>query len=292
MRLLIVSFVAFGTVLLCSTSAAAQLSGSCFDATMGSWSPIVGTHSGDRPPARAPDQSGDSMFYAFPPRILLSADSPRGGGDGWSRVEVPQGALPVPKPFMGWRAEEDSLWVGMGDGFTSTSSALARGQDAWEGVLRTRSDNLGSQLYSRPITLRETDCESPPPVPASADAPAPRVVLSSAGPHIALGETVPDVYQLQPVRSFEMVMGLVLDSYWVGSDSVLIHRNEDGLISEIDIRYPEGFDPSALRAGLLEEFGPGQPDAPWLSWWNRSTRSILQTGGRIRVLLIDPRMRY
>lgn len=280
------------TLVLAAKPALGQLSGRCFDATLGTWSRIEGTHRLAGDPAPPPDQSLDSLLYAFPPRLLLSDLPPRRGGEDWRRVEVPDGALPVPKPFQRWRVDGDSLQIFLGDGFTSASSTLRRDQGRWHGILRTRSDNMGTQLYSRPIELRETACASPPPALASADVPAPRMVPSSSGPPIVLAQPVPEVYAVQPLRRLEWVVGPRLSGYWAGSDSVFVRRNRDGLVSQIDIRYPEGFDATALEDGLRAEFGSGRPDAPWLSWWNRSTRASLQAGGRVRVLLIDPRMRY
>ncbi len=94
------------------------------------------------------------------------------------------------------------------------------------------------------------------------------------------------------MRSYELIVDLRPSGYWVGSDSVLVRTNPDGLISEIDIRYPVGFDPAGLQAGLRSEFGPGRPNPSWSAWWNRTTQASLQVGDRTRVLPIDPRMGY
>ena len=124
-------------IALATAPASGQLSGRCFDATLGPWSPIEGTHRQDGPPAPPPDPSG-SLVYAFPPRVLLTALPPRSnrGSEEWRRVDVPEGALPVPKPFQSWRAAEDSLWIFLNDGFANTLSALARAPDGWVGILR------------------------------------------------------------------------------------------------------------------------------------------------------------
>ena len=280
-------------VLLMASEAEAQLANHCFDAELGGWSPIEGTHLGDGAPVGPPSESADSMFYAFPPRVLFTDEAPpRGGGRGVYRLDIPARALQVPKPFRWWTLQGDSLLVGLGDGFTSVAAVLRRSDDGWVGLLRNRSDNVGGQLYERPIVLRETDCDSEPPVLASSDAPAPRSVPSSTGPPLQLGRPMPSDYSTEPVRSFLVVRGLEPAGHWAGSDSVLVQVNADGLISHIEVRYPEGFDSGPLEAELIAGFGPGRADSPWPAWWNRTTRSSLQVGSRVRVMLIDPRMRY
>lgn len=280
-------------VLLLTSETAAQLSGRCFDADLGGWSPIEGTHQGDRPPVGPPSQSPDSMSYVFPPRVLFTDEVPSrmSGSDGY-RVDIPPQAIQVPKPFRWWTLLGDSLSVGLSSGFTGVTAVLRRSQDGWDGLLRNWSDNMGTQLYERPIVLREVDCDSEPPMLASSDAAAPRSVPSSTGPPLELARPVPSDYMTEPVRSFLVVQGLEAAGSWAGSDSVLVSVNSDGLISHIELRYPEGFDAGPLEAELLAEFGPGRTDSSWRAWWNRTTRSSLQLGSRVRVLMIDPRMRY
>lgn len=280
-------------VLLLTSETAAQLSGRCFDADLGGWSPIAGTHLVDGPPVGPPSESADSMFYAFPPRVLFTDEAPsRMDRSGAYRLDIPEQALQVPKPFRWWTLQGDSLSVGLSDGFTSVTASLRRSNDGWEGLLRTRSDNMGTQRYERLIVLRGVDCDSEPPVLASSDAAAPRSVPSSTGPPLELARPVPSDYMTEPVRSFLLVQGLEAAGPWAGSDSVLVRVNRDGLISRIELRYPQGFDAGPLEAELLAEYGPGRPDSSWPVWWNRTTRSSLQVGSRVRLRMIDPRMRY
>lgn len=279
--------------LLMASESAAQLANRCFDANLGEWSPIEGTHLADGPPAGPPSESPDSMFYAFPPRVLLTDEPPpRMDGSDIYRLDVPPEALQVPKPFRWWSLQGDSLSVGLGDGFTSVTGVLRRSGHAWVGSLRNWSDNGGTQLYERRIELRRVDCASEPPVLASLDPPAPRSVPSTTGPPLQLGRPVPSDYVTEPVRSMFVVRGLQAPAPWAGSDSIFVRLNSDGLISHIELRFPEGFDSEPLESELLATFGSGRVDAPWPAWWNRTTRSSLQVGGRVRVLLIDPRMRY
>jgi hypothetical protein len=107
-----------------------------------------------------------------------------------------------------------------------------------------------------------------------------------------LGRPIPDAYEVRLVRSYGLIVDLIPTGYWVGGDSVLVRTNPDGLIFEIDVRYPAGFDPVDIETGLLSDFGPGRPDAEWPAWWNRTTRARLSVGDRTRVVLVDPRMRY
>ena len=223
-------------VVLMVSEAEAQLANHCFDADLGGWSPIEGTHVGDGPPLDPPSESADSMFYAFPPRVLFTDEAPpRRGGPGVYRLDVPARALQVPKPFRWWTLQGDSLSIALGDGFTSVAAVLRRSKDRWVGLLRNRSDNVGRQLYERPIVLREADCDSEPPVLASSDVPAPRSVPSSTGPPLQLGRPIPSDYSTEPVRSFLVVHGLEPAGHWAGSDSLLVQVNADGLISHIEV---------------------------------------------------------
>lgn len=280
-------------ILVLTSETEAQLAGRCFDADLGGWSAIEGTHLVDGPPVGPPNESPDSMSFAFPPRVLFTDEAPArmGGSEGY-RLDVPSEALQVPKPFRWWTLQGDSLSVGLASRFTGVTAVLGPSQDGWEGRLRNWSDNRGTQLYERPIVLREVDCASEPPVLASSDAAAPRSVPSSNGPPLQLARPVPSDYMTEPVRSFLVVQGLQAAGPWAGSDSVLVGVNNDGLIFHIELRYPEGFDAGPLQTELLAEFGPGRTDSPWPAWWNRTTRSSLQLGSRVRVLMIDPLMRY
>lgn len=271
----------------------AQLAGECFDARLGQWSAIAGTHTLSGDPSPPPDQSRDSVYYAFPPRILLTDSVSSEDPNLWFRVEVPEGALPVPKSYQVWRREGDSVRIVLSDGFSSVRSVLVAEDDRWAGTLRTRSDNVGRQLYKRSIELRRVDCESAPPIAASAQVPAPRRVQGQSGGDLELGSPVPPGYTLGPVSErsgFEAVEHFVPAGYWVGAMSVHVRRTTDGRIAQIYVRYPEEFDYSALQAGLVADFGPGRDGAPWLSWENRSTRSFLQTDNLGRVVLYDPRL--
>jgi len=280
-------------LLVLAAKADGQLVDRCFDAELGAWSPIEGTHVGDGDPVGPPSEGPDSVSYAFPPRVLLTGEAPvRDGRSRAYRLDVPPGALEVPKPHRSWWLDGDTLSIRLADGLTGTDAALLRSNDGWVGSLRNRSDMLGTQLYARPIVLREADCDTDPPVPASSDAPAPRSVPAGTGPGLELARPVPPDYSTRPVRSFLLVSGLEPAGVWAGSDSVFVRVNSDGLVSDIEIRYPEGFDPGPLGVELVEEFGSGRDDAPWLAWRNRTTRALLQVGRRARVLLTDPRMRY
>lgn len=269
-----------------------QLANQCLDAELGPWRPIDGTHLGPGAPRGPPSATEDSLFYAFPPRVHLTDSVASGGGAGLYRVDVPANALQVPKPYRSWRTSGDTLFMWFGDGFTSVNAALTPRSGAWEGDLRMRSDNLGTQLYMRRLGLRLVDCGSDPPIPASADPAAPRAVPSATGPALVLGEVIPHGYENMTVRWYAWLVDFRPSGYWAGSDSVFVRTNHDGLISDIDVRYPVGFNTKRLEAGLLADFGPGRPDPSRLRWWNRTTRSSLGLGRRPSVSLIDPRMRY
>ena len=271
---------------------ACQLASQCLDADLGPWQPIEGTHSAPGTPQGPPSETDDSLFYAFPPRIHLTEALASTGRPGVFRLDVPANALQVPKPYRSWRTSDGTLFIALGDGFTGVAAALTSMSAAWEGDLRMWSDNFGTQLYSRRLVLRPVECTSDPPIPASADLAAPRAVPSATGSALALGEPIPDGYEARSVRSQLWLVGFRPTGYWAGSDSVFVRTNRDGLISDIEVRYPTGFDAALLEAGLLSDYGPGRPDASRLVWWNRTTRARLWVDGRPSVLLVDPRMRY
>lgn len=284
---LCVAWICFGA----APVSAVQLAGQCLDSELAPWRPIEGSHLGPGAPQGPPSETNDSLFYAFPPRLeLTSVALPR--GENWRQVRVPTNALQVPKPYRSWRTAGDTLVIALSDDFTGVIGSLTPTSDGWVGELRMRSDNLGSQLYSRGVVLRPVDCESEPPIPASADAPAPRAIPSAAGPALTLGEPVPEGYEARRVRAGFWLADFRTAGYWSGSDSVFVRTNPDGLVSDIVVRYPAGFDASILEAGLIREHGPGRPDPSVPTWWNRTTRAYLSLGQRPSVRLIDPRMRY
>jgi hypothetical protein len=274
-----------------ATGASGQTQGVCFDADLGPWSPIEGTHTQTGEPAGPPSESLDSLFYSFLPRVMLTGADFSSAPDDWFGVEVPAGALSVPKPFRSWRRAGDSLWIRLSDGFTGTNSAMARTGDGWVGILRASSDNGGVQLYQRSIELRPADCRSPPPALASDDVPAPHSIPSGSGGDLVLERPVPEEYRLVAVRSMHQVVGIDPTGYWAGAETVLVRLNADDLVAEIHVGYPEGFDGATLRDGLLGDFGIGARGLSGPSWWNRSTRTFLSVEGRVAVQMIAPRLR-
>lgn len=271
-------------------------SGACYDVALGPWSSIEGTASTPEQHRPPPDESPDSLSYLFPPRIRLTDEPARSGRQGSLSMVVPAGALPVPKSHLMWeRIDTDRIRVSAEDWTSGVRGWLTGSEDRWSGTLQSWSHQLGLERYDRPIRLDLVDCATPPPVPASADPPAPRAVPSASGPPLRLGEPVPEGYELRPVRSFELVANLDPGGYWAGADSVLVVRNEDERVKWIEVRYPQGFEGAALRGGLFGDFGQGVADRPWASWENRTTRGYLQLArseGRTRVILIDPRMEF
>ena len=277
----------------CFAAAAAgadgQLANRCFDSDLGPWTPIDGTHQLAGEPAGPPLEPRIALFYSFPPRLLL-ADRPFERDDRWRRVEVPEGALPVPKHYRSWRLERDTLRIGLSDGFTGVRARLVAEASGWRGVLSTFSDQGGSQLYQRTIRLDEADCSSDPPVPASTDPRLPRAVPGGTGPALRLGRLLPTAYELEPdvrIGPGGWLRGFTPGGYWAGAERVAIRLGVDSLVSRIELRYPDGFDTRELAEGLTADFGPGWPDSPWPTWWNHSTRAFLQQGSLPRVVLID-----
>lgn len=283
------SAVVAGVLLSGASSGHAQLVGQCFDSTLGEWTPIPDTHFGPGEPAPPPRSELEARFHGFPPRLLFSG-RPFERDSAWNRVEIPVGALPVPKPFRIWRVEADTLEISLSDGFTGVRARLTDAGGAWRGALELRTDAGGTQRYERTIALTRNDCASEPPVPASADDPLPREVPAAGGPALRLGEPLPAAYSYEPdsrMRDGGWLIGFEPSGFWSGADRILVSFGADARLAKVEIRYSRGFDTSRLAEGLVDGYGPGIPDAPWPSWWNSDTRVFLQRSGTPRVVLID-----
>lgn len=279
--------MAVGFSLIGVAEARAQLAGRCFDSSFGPWEPIEGTHTlpSDPPPPPGPEHE----TQLFPPRLLLDG-RPFHRDRRWNRVEVPDGALPVPRPYRIWRLEADTLRVSLTDGFTGSRGRFVIEGERWTGTVEYAIDNGGVQRYDRDAALVEVDCTSEPPIPASADPPSPRAVPGDSGPPLELGEPLPEIYRvtLDPrFRAGGPVIGFVPAGVWDGADLVRVHFGPDDRISEIELIYPEGFSMDDLAEALIGEFGAGDPASSWLMWRNHSTRTFLRRSGRPDVVLLD-----
>lgn len=272
---------------------AQELVGSCFDTTLGEWEAVADSHSYDSPVPPPPEERSDSLYHSFPLRLQLTdLDPVVPWGGGSHRFVVPEGALPVPMPFLRWEVEDGRMTISASGNFTGTVAELERQGDAWAGPLRTWTDMFDYQLYERSVELREVDCTSPPPLAASADIPLLRELPLDGGPPLRLAERLPDAYvaTTHPIRSWEWIDGATPAGYWAGADSVFVNRTAEGLIERIEVRYPDDFDASAVWAGLVAELGAPLPGLS--SWMNRSTYVFIRRDYSPKVLLRDPRLEY
>lgn len=274
-------------LLVVAPAGQAQLAGRCYDSSFEPWEPIEGTHTLDAEPPAPPSAEHDTRL--FPPRLLFGVEPVQRAPD-WNRVEIPEGALPLPRPFRSWRLEGDTLRIGLTDGFSGVRGWFVERDGGWQGSIETVTDHGGSQRFRRSAALEEAACDSPPPVPASADPPAPRSVLAIGGPPLEVGRRVPEPYGIDPdprVGNGGWLMGFEPGGYWSGAERFLVFLDADAIVWRIEVRYPEGFDASQVARGLVQDFGTGVPDAPWLSWSNHSTRAFLQESGAPRAVLMD-----
>jgi hypothetical protein len=176
---------------------AAQTAGLCLDVQdMGSWSPL--DLASTPVSLRVPPPADDEYDYDFPDRIQLGSELVRLGN--WSKLIIPSGSQQTPHSWRFWRVSGDTLLILLGDGFGSIQARLTRQPPGWRGTLRTDSDNIGTLLYERMIGLKESPCDSAPPVSDSEDPPLPRVVQLEQGASLELGELVPGSVAVEPRR--------------------------------------------------------------------------------------------
>ncbi len=280
-------WVALALSAVLASDASAQLVDGCFDSTLGPWAPIEGTHTLDTEPREPPSAEYDTQL--FPPRLLFDG-RPIDRARGWNRLEVPEGALPVPRRYRSWRMDGDTLRLSLSDGFFGVRGQFVNEEAVWRGTLETVTDQGGAQRFRRDAVLRRVDCGSPPPVPASSDPLAPRTVPAAGGPPLSVGRPVPAAYAIDPdprVGEGGWLTGFEPAGEWAAAERILLTLGADSLVARIEVRYAEGFETGELARRLVEEFGPGQPDAPWLSWSNHSTRAFFQESGDPRVVLVD-----
>lgn len=151
---------------------------------------------------------------------------------------------------------------------------------------------VGLLRYERPIMLRRVDCESRPPVPASADKRLAREIELRGYPVLALGERVPEGPVLHERRSSAKTTAVEPSGKWAGADTVVVRVAENGVVFHIELRYPDGFDLSPIVEQMVAEFG-SEYDRPWISsyyWNNRTTTMLVDTSkSRPRFLILDRR---
>jgi len=263
----------------------------CFDVSLGDWAPVESTYVVDSPRPPRPDESRDSVVYSIPPRLRLQGERVRGSARRFL-VTVPENSLQVPHSFLSWRGTSDSLRIVLSTGFAGTTSTLHPTSDGWSGTSRTFSDVVGLLRYERPITLRRVDCDSEPPVPASADKRLPRSVELRDHSPLVLGQSVPAGALAHPQRSGAKTLEVKPSGMWAVADTVLVRVDDQDVVFHIEMRYSGGFDLSPLVQELAGEFGAGDDLRGTNSffWHNRTTTMFIDTGrSRPRVVIFDPR---
>ena len=284
-------------MLLASQPAAlrAQLEGSCYDVSVGTWLPIDSSHVAAVPRPRRPDLSGDSVYYSLPPRVQLRQDAPYPDAPAdVHRLWVPDNALQVPHSFMSWQADGDSLLLRMSTGFAGTTSRLTRSGVDWVGWAQTFSDVIGVLRFKQPVRLTRVDCDTRPSAPASADRPVLRGFDFEGVGRLDLGDTLPTAVRISPRRSGAVLLELDASGLWAGADTVVARLGSGGRLQHLELRYPEGHDLGDAMRYVREHYGPGVglPNSGATFWENRTTTFFISLNGtRPRAVLIDPRNR-
>ena len=288
----------FGCVVLlaaCHPTAAQARQNACYDISVGPWAPIDSTHTAPLPRPPAPDVSADSMFYSLPSRVQLDMAAPYPGAPVEAHLlRVPSDALQVPHSLLMWQTHGDSLVLSISTGFAGTVSRVSRTGLNWVGWARTFSDVGGLLRYRRPIRLDRVDCDTPPPIPASADPPLLRGFEFEGIGLLQLGDSLPTTVNVVPRRSGAVTLLVEAKGLWAGADTVVARLSPSGHLQHIELRYPEGRDLTAAAQAVQERYGPGQAplDSSGFYWRNRTTELfVTPKGGRPRVMVLDPRGR-
>jgi hypothetical protein len=202
-------------------------------------------------------------------------------------VIIPENSPQTPHRYRIWRRSGDTLVIMLTNGFYGVHArVLPRGRD-WVGAVRTTSDNIGTLLYERTLTLRTVDCNSPPPA-ADGEIRLPRAVELMGDLTVTLGSAVPEDVRLAPRRSGAFTVQAEAAGRFAGADTIVIVLDETSrLVGRIELRYRHDFDVSGIVADIEAEAGPPR----FASWQNRTTRlSVFPPGvAGWRVILIDPR---
>lgn len=265
---------------------------SCFDVTAGAWSPIDATHVGGWPRPGPPDESGDSVLVSLPPRIRLDPAPAGAGLDSFHTISIPEDALQVPHSGHWWRSWSDSLELVFSDGYVGSVTRLAQDEDGWAGHAETFSDIMDLLRYERPVRLRSVKCESPPPVPASADRPLLRTIPLADSLRLVLGDSIPLTLETTQRRTGALTVLAAPTAEFAGSDTVVVVPTAGGVIKRIELLYPEGSDLTDLAALLKSEYaGYHTSEAVrGVFWENRTTEVFLVLGPRPRLVMEDPRL--
>lgn len=232
------------------TGADAQ-AGECYDAEYGPWRPVPSEVEVRSMPF--PSESGDSLVYSFPPRVRLDA-----GGT----IAVPDGALPTMHSRTRWTLVDSVMEFSLSmDGYAGLHGQMVPRGQGWSGTARTTSHIIGLQRYQQRVDLSRVDCDSPPPVPASADVDLPLEVRVDGRGTFAIGHTTEDSRRRIPLAPAEAL------GVYEGAQELLISRADDGTIEVIEIHFGEGGAQKVMQR-LAALFG--SREGSFKLWSNRS----------------------
>jgi hypothetical protein len=266
----------------------AQLAGACLDVeSLGDWYPVDSTAAG--PNSRVPPPRDDYYLNAFPARIHLSDN--RIGTTSFALL-IPENSQQTPHSIRMWRQAGDTLIVQLSNGFGGVGARLLRSERAWKGTLRNFTDNFGTLLYERSISLSITECNSPPRIGADEDVRLPRTIDLEDGQRLELGSRLPQEIATAPRSSGALTVLSRAFGRFAGADTIVVVTGRASQrISRIELRFPREFDIGRVIGELTAAFGPGRAGTT-SSWSNRTTTLYVFPGSNTRshrVVLIDPR---
>lgn len=261
----------------------------CFNVIAGEWAPVDSSAVGEAPSA-PPNETGDSVLASLPPRVRLDS-TVVAGLDSFRVIAVPEDALQVPHSKHWWRSWSDSLELVFSNGYVGSVTRLVRGREDWAGRSETISDNMGDPLFARPVRLRSVACESPAPIPATADRPLLRSIPLADSRRLVLGKTIPAELETRLRRTGALTVIGTPTGYFAGSDTVVAVPSSDGTIRRIELLYPSGADVAGLLAHLKAQYQWARTSdvVQGVFWENRTTRLFLDIGAHPRLVVEDPR---
>lgn len=241
------------------TGANAQAS-ECYDAEFGPWRPVPSESEVRSMPL--PTESGDSLVYSFPPRVRLNA-----GGT----IVVPEGALPTMHSRTRWALVDSVMEFSLSmDHYAGLYGEMVRTAQGWTGTAKTTSHLIGLQRYEQSLVLSRVDCDSPPPVPASADVDLPlQVVLDDGRAFAVCGSQAATLGRtsIAPAQAIGVYRGAI---------GLEIRHQLGEPIDVMEVFFEHGGAQAAL-ARIGERWGANEED--FKVWSNRSGNIVGTSSG-------------
>ena len=234
----------------------------CYDLYLGTWAPN--------------DPGGDSIYYAPPTRVLLTADSGAGLGHtprGYALLAAPS-AMPSLHQYSWWTFSGDSILMHWSSGFSGVNLRLAGG-DTLRGVARTFSDVVPGPRFTAEVVAPRVECTAP--ITEIGRRLAYRlspVVRLESGDSLVLDGTVDSTLVASRLAPGSLVVrGRALAPY-DGAARLEVVTRQDGTVWSIRMRYPSGVGFDRLLSQLTQSLGsptsgPRMVPRPSATWSSR-----------------------